>query len=92
MSSVTAIWGGTGDDTIVGTVPGEFLSGGEGENSIHGGGASDTLLGGDGADTVAAAAEPVSIYLNLNSAGVYGGVSDPSEDILQIGSQDMLQG
>jgi cyclophilin family peptidyl-prolyl cis-trans isomerase len=84
MSSVTAIWGGTGGDTIVGTIPGEFLSGGAGKNTIQGGGATDVLLGGDGKDTVVAAAEPVSIYLDLNKPGEYGGIANPAEDILQV--------
>jgi Ca2+-binding RTX toxin-like protein len=84
MSSVTAIWGGVGNDTIVGTTPGEFLSGGAGDNTVHGGGATDVLIGGDGQDTVVAAAEPVSLYLDLTQPGEYGGITDPAEDVLQI--------
>jgi FG-GAP-like repeat/RTX calcium-binding nonapeptide repeat (4 copies) len=84
MSNVSAIWGGTGNDTIVGTTPGEFLSGGAGNNTIHGGGTTDLLIGGDGQDTVVAAAEPVSLFLSTTQPGEYGGVNNPSEDVLQV--------
>jgi Ca2+-binding RTX toxin-like protein len=87
MSNVSAIWGGTGPDTIVGTTAGEFLSGGAGKNTVHGGGATDVLIGGDGKDTVVAAAEPVSLYLDLNKPGEYGGISNAGEDVLQINTE-----
>jgi Ca2+-binding RTX toxin-like protein len=91
MSNVSAIFGGTASDTIVGTTAGEFISGGAGDNTIHGGGATDVLIGGAGQDTVVAAAEPVSLYLNLTQPGEYGGISNPSEDVLQVSqSLDML--
>ena len=88
MTNVSAIWGGTANDTITGGVPGVFLSGGDGANSIHGGGANDLLVGGGGNDTVIVAAEPVSLYLLNGSPNEYGGVNNPSEDILQLDSLD----
>jgi predicted outer membrane repeat protein len=88
MSNVSAIWGGTAADTITGAVAGVFLSGGDGANSIHGGGANDLLVGGGGNDTVIVAAEPVSLYLLNGFPNEYGGVNDPSEDILQLDSMD----
>jgi Ca2+-binding RTX toxin-like protein len=88
MSNVSAIWGGTANDTIVGATPGEFLSGGAGANTIHGGGANDLLVGGGGNDTVVVAAEPVSLYLINGFPNKYGGVNNPSEDILQLDSLD----
>jgi hypothetical protein len=87
-ANVSAIWGGTANDTITGGVPGVFLSGGDGANSIHGGGANDLLVGGGGNDTVIVAAEPVSLYLLNGSPNEYGGVNNPSEDILQLDSLD----
>jgi hypothetical protein len=92
MPNVSAIWGGTAGDTIVGTVPGVFLSGGDGANSVHGGGANDLLVGGGGNDTVIVAAEPVSLYLINGSPNEYGGVNNPSEDILQLDSLDSVIG
>jgi Ca2+-binding RTX toxin-like protein len=83
-SNVSAIWGGTAADTIVGTTSGVFLSGGGSRNSIQGGGANDLLVGGLGHDTVAVAAEPVSLYLLNGKPDDYSGVNDPSEDILQL--------
>ncbi|MGA2230826.1 MAG: FG-GAP-like repeat-containing protein [Tepidisphaeraceae bacterium] len=88
MSNVSAIWGGTGGNVITGATGGEFLSGGAGANSIHGGGANDLLVGGGGNDTVIVAAEPVSLYLINGFPNQYGGVSNPSEDILQLDSLD----
>lgn len=90
MPSVTDILGGTGDDTIVGTVAGVFLSGGGGNNSIHGGGVGDVLIGGTGSDTVAVAGEPVVLVLADGLPCQYSGVSDPAEDVLELDSNDVL--
>ncbi|MGA2233020.1 MAG: hypothetical protein ABSH22_19130, partial [Tepidisphaeraceae bacterium] len=84
----SAIWGGTGGNTITGATGGEFISGGAGANSVHGGGVNDLLVGGGGNDTVIVAAEPVSLYLINGQPNEYGGVSNPSEDILQLDSLD----
>jgi Ca2+-binding RTX toxin-like protein len=89
MPSVQAIWGGAGNDTIVGTVAGEFLSGGAGNATITGGGVNDLLVGGSGTDTVRVAAEPVTLYLANGNPDRYTGVNDAAEDILQLDSQDM---
>jgi len=84
MSSVSEIFGGEANDTIVGTIPGEFLSGGAGADSIQGGGATDIIIGGSGTDTVRAAAEPVSLFLADGQADDYSGISTPAEDVLQL--------
>jgi Ca2+-binding RTX toxin-like protein len=89
---VAAIWGGTGNDTIVGTHGAEFLSGGHGADSITGGGAGDLLVGGKNKDTVSVAAEPVTLFLRDNKADDYSGVNDPDEDILVLDSVDQLLG
>jgi Ca2+-binding RTX toxin-like protein len=83
-TDIAAIWGGTGNDTITGTHGGEFLSGGNGADSISGGGANDLLVGGKNSDTVAVAAEPVTLYLRDNQVDDYSGVSNPNEDILVL--------
>jgi FG-GAP-like repeat/FG-GAP repeat/RTX calcium-binding nonapeptide repeat (4 copies) len=85
-SNIQAIWGGAGDDTVVGTVADEFLAAGSGNASVQGGGAGDSLVGGPGQDTISVAAEPVSLFLNSQAPGEYIGVNNPSEDILQLGA------
>jgi Ca2+-binding RTX toxin-like protein len=89
MPSVLAIWGGAGNDTVVGTVAGEFLSGGSGNATIQGGGTDDLLVGGLGTDTVRVAAEPVTLYLDNGNANRYTGVDNPDEDVLQLDSEDV---
>jgi Ca2+-binding RTX toxin-like protein len=88
MTNVSAIWGGSGGNTLTGATGGVFLSGGAGANSVHGGGANDLLVGGGGNDTVIVAAEPVSLYLLNPKPNEYGGVNNPGEDILQLDSKD----
>jgi Ca2+-binding RTX toxin-like protein len=83
-TNIQAMWGGTADDTIVGTHAGEFLSGGSGANLVKGGGVSDLLVGGSGSDSVAVAAEPVVLYLRNGEPDQYKGVTDPAEDLLQL--------
>jgi RTX calcium-binding nonapeptide repeat (4 copies)/Putative Ig domain len=84
-SNISAIWGGTASDTIVGTIPGELLSGGTGADSIQGGGgAGDIIDGGKGKDTVAVAAEPVTLYLADGKADEYSGINNPDEDVLDL--------
>ncbi len=66
------IYGGAGDDTLIGSsTPASTLSGGGGRDSLTGGTGSDTLIGGGGADT-----------LNGGSAGnddfVYTAITDSS--------------
>jgi Ca2+-binding RTX toxin-like protein len=88
MPSVAAIWGGSGADTIIGTVAGEFLSGGNGPDSITGGGANDLIVGGLGKDTVSVADEPVTLYLRDGKRDHYRGVNNVDEDILELDSKD----
>jgi Ca2+-binding RTX toxin-like protein len=46
------LFGGTGNDTILGSSDVEFLSGEEGDDSIDGAGGGDLLVGGTGDDTL----------------------------------------
>jgi Ca2+-binding RTX toxin-like protein len=88
--SVTGILGGTGPDTIVGTVPAELLSGGRGHNSIQGGGANDTILATKGSNSVAVAAEPVALFLLSNNPDTITGVKNAGQDILSLNPSDVL--
>jgi Ca2+-binding RTX toxin-like protein len=86
-SSVQAIWGGTGNDSITGTTAGDFLSGGAGADTIQGGSAGDAndlIVGGRGKDSVIVAAEPVTLYMLDGKADTITGLSSPpvSGDIL----------
>jgi Ca2+-binding RTX toxin-like protein len=70
---------------MVGTTPGEFLSGGSGRDSIAGNnGENDLLIGGLGKDTVIATAEPVVLYLRDGQRDLYAGINNPAIDILQL--------
>jgi hypothetical protein len=47
------LYGGSGDDRVVGRSRGEELRGGEGADSLDGGAGADELVGGAGADVIA---------------------------------------
>ncbi|HUB24996.1 MAG TPA: putative Ig domain-containing protein [Tepidisphaeraceae bacterium] len=92
--SVQAIWGGSGSDTIVGTTAGMFLSGGTASHdSIGGTMASDLIAGGTGGkNTVIVGAEPVVLDLRNGIKDSFGGIADPSIDILTLDSNDVELG
>ena len=46
------IWGGVGNDILIGGAAGDILRGGEGDDDIRGGAGDDTLRGGGGQDTM----------------------------------------
>ncbi len=46
------LFGGDGDDTIVGLNGADSIDGGDGDDSLNGGGANDTLIGGNGVDRI----------------------------------------
>jgi Ca2+-binding RTX toxin-like protein len=84
--NIQAIWGGAGNNTIVGTTAGNFLSGGGGSgDSITGNAASDLIVGGSqGGNSVVVNKEPVTLDLKNGFADTYGGIQDPSIDIIDI--------
>ena len=90
-TSVNAIWGGSGSDTIIGTAIGMFLSGGSGRTDVlHAEQASDLVVGGTGgANTAEIQAEPVTLDLKNGFADTYGGITDPSVDILDLDTIDV---
>jgi Ca2+-binding RTX toxin-like protein len=50
--ATSGIYGGFGDDTIIGDDRGQELHGGDGDDLIEGGAGADTIVGGGGADTM----------------------------------------
>ncbi|MEP4199270.1 MAG: hypothetical protein ABJL99_26890 [Aliishimia sp.] len=46
------LFGGKGDDVLVGLAGNDTLNGGDGDDTLTGSGGNDTLLGGDGADII----------------------------------------
>jgi FG-GAP-like repeat/RTX calcium-binding nonapeptide repeat (4 copies)/Putative Ig domain len=94
-SSVQAIWGGTGADSITGTTPGNFLSGGVGPDTLQGGtsaDANDLLVGGKGKDSIVVAAEPVTVYVEdgVDGNDTVTGVTNQSEDIIESDPGDSI--
>ncbi|HUB23845.1 MAG TPA: FG-GAP-like repeat-containing protein, partial [Tepidisphaeraceae bacterium] len=85
-TSINAIFGGAGNDTIVGTAPNMLLSGGAGADSIVAAQAGDVIAGGAGRNKVLVDAEPVTLDLLNGRPDQYAGLIDPSIDILDIDS------
>jgi len=83
-SNISAIWGGTGNDTITVVNPSQFISGGSGNDSISTGGASDIAVGGVGSDSVRVNAEPVALYLQDGLPDQYSGIANPLSDIIEF--------
>ncbi|MCA3298608.1 MAG: hypothetical protein ING28_10870 [Roseomonas sp.] len=52
LTSIEAVLGGGGDDSLLGDALGNWLSGGAGNDNLDGGNGSDTLEGGVGADSL----------------------------------------
>ena len=50
LTGLEDFFGGSGDDTVIGTVADNLLSGGDGDDVLSGGEGDDTLIGGLGAD------------------------------------------
>jgi Ca2+-binding RTX toxin-like protein len=65
LSSIEAVIGGYGNDTISGSTKDNLLVGGSGDDVLRGGAGSDTLTGGDGSDTF--------VFLGKDVAKLSGG-------------------
>jgi Ca2+-binding RTX toxin-like protein len=57
ISSIWTIWGGKGNDTLVGDIGFNKLDGGDGNDTVTGGAGYDTLTGGAGDDTISTGAD-----------------------------------
>jgi len=90
-SSVKNIFGGTGQDTIVSTTAGSFLSAGYGSSAVASGGANTVLVAGPdgaGADSVTACGDSNVLFLANDHADTYGGTV--TDDLVQSDSSDLL--
>jgi len=89
MPNVQNIFAGTGQDTVISTVAGSFLSAGVGQDSLSSGGDNTTLVAGPpgaGEDTVAASGSANALYLlNQHMDEFFGSIAG---DILQLDSSD----
>ncbi|MDO6519942.1 hypothetical protein Q4578_00025 [Shimia thalassica] len=81
FSGIERFEGGWGDDTILGTAEGDYLSGHGRNDSVDGGLGADTLLGGDGNDTVFGGDGDDIINPGTGYDHVYGGAG---YDVLQL--------
>lgn len=61
-ADIEAIWGGNGNDRLLGTSRDDFLSGGYGNDTLLGYGGADTLFGDLGADLISGGAGDDSLY------------------------------
>jgi Ca2+-binding RTX toxin-like protein len=52
LISIENLTGGSGDDTLIGSISGNVLAGGAGADSLDGGGGADLVFGGAGNDTI----------------------------------------
>jgi hypothetical protein len=85
MPSVQNIFAGTGQDTVVSTIAGSFLSAGFGQDSITSGGSNTTIVAGPvgaGSDTVVSTGSFNALYLMNQHADTYDG--NVTTDILEI--------
>jgi Ca2+-binding RTX toxin-like protein len=74
-SDVENVFGGSGNDSIVGNASANFLAGGPGNDSLRGGTGLDKLVGGDGLDTLKGGAD-------LNLFFISDGVKDKFDALL----------
>ncbi|HTW93457.1 MAG TPA: calcium-binding protein, partial [Tepidisphaeraceae bacterium] len=90
MPNVLNIFAGSGQDTVVSTSPGSFMSAGTGTDSLVSGGANTILVAGPngaGEDTVAASGLANSLFLMNGHADEYEGFTD--SDFLQDDPSDI---
>jgi Ca2+-binding RTX toxin-like protein len=86
MPDVENLFGGLGNDTIVGTAAANFLSGGAGNDSISGGGGKDVLVASRGNDTLNPGGGPSVIAAFNGSQDEYTTVAG---DVLNVDSSDV---
>ncbi|SNY04133.1 calcium-binding protein [Paractinoplanes atraurantiacus] len=66
-ADIEAIWGGNGNDRLLGTGRADFLSGMSGNDTLLGYGGNDTLFGDTGADLISGGAGDDSLYASDGS-------------------------
>lgn len=82
--------GGTGTDTVTGSVGDNNIDGGAGNDTLRGSGGNDTILGGAGADTLYGDAGNDSLDGGVLSDNLYGG--DGNDTLLGQDGFDVLDG
>jgi uncharacterized repeat protein (TIGR01451 family) len=78
-SNVEDVFGGAGDDTLVGNGQANLLDGGEGDDDLDGGLGADTLIGGDGENDTAdysSRVSPVTVVLDGTPTSGESGEND----------------
>jgi Ca2+-binding RTX toxin-like protein len=65
LSSIEAVVGGSGNDTLIGSTAAEILIGGAGDDTIIGGGGADAIDGGQGTDTLDMSRQSDGVSVNL---------------------------
>ncbi|HEX6683407.1 MAG TPA: calcium-binding protein [Candidatus Limnocylindrales bacterium] len=89
-SDVEELYGGTGDDTLVGNVSANYINGNEGNDTIRGGGGEDTIHGSVGDDWIEGDAGDDRLYGDGGNDTLRG---DDHNDVLSGGpDDDVLQG
>jgi Ca2+-binding RTX toxin-like protein len=78
------VYGGDGQDTLVGTTEGDRLYGGNAEDQLYGGAGDDTLDGGSGDNTLDGGAGQDILIVNRGSNEIDGG---PGYDTLFLGGR-----
>jgi Ca2+-binding RTX toxin-like protein len=91
VSEIEGVIGGSGNDTLTGTILEDFLSGGAGNDAIDGLEGADTLNGGAGNDTVNGGAGSDTIEVGAEGIA-FGDVLDGGADadtLLNIGTDNI---
>ncbi|UOA20942.1 Bifunctional hemolysin/adenylate cyclase (plasmid) [Sulfitobacter indolifex] len=85
LTSAGKIFGGGGNDELVGSLNNELFSGGTGNDSIFGGGGADTIMGGSGSDYIEGGEGDDVLYTGTGDDTLDGGDGD---DVLHNSSGD----
>ncbi|MGJ0359846.1 hypothetical protein NG785_09320 [Aliarcobacter cryaerophilus] len=99
VKNIQNIYGGAGDDTIIGDGNSNILDGGSGDdlisgiaglNTLRGGAGADTIYGGTGNDIIDGGVDSDTIYANAGDNIIYGG--DDSDTIISGTGNDTIYG
>jgi len=82
LIGVEDVFGGSGDDILLGNASENFMLGGPGDDLISGGWNYDELLGGSGADTLYGGLHPDRLVGGAGNDRAYGG---PDVDVIKLG-------
>ncbi len=80
VSGILHIDGGSGNDTITGTLESDVILGGAGNDIIQGGVDADEMHGGLGVDTLSYASDTIGVKVALDDAGAIVNAQDGDAD------------